>query len=187
MKTLYKVFSGIFNPIQCIRMIHQGEEELKKSGIELHEYGYPGITIHSEDLQKELLDLLEPYALKTNAEEGWDYEVDRSFGTGVNFLKYNPGSQLGMHTDMPLFKHGPDLQVLPEYKDRVCYLTVIVCLSKNHTGGELQVQDGDELMTVDLNVGDVIVLNSMYCRHQVTKVQSGKRFGMAAFFCGAME
>lgn len=128
--------------------------------------GYPGITLTDKSVCEYLSNFIPA-----------DIAYDFSFGTGANYVHMLQGRALGLHSNKPLYELDENFNVKPEYKTRVCVVTVIACLDGQST---IRITEAENAHTdVALSSGDVLVLNGGVF-HELLPVE----VELASFACG---
>ena len=79
------------------------------------------------------------------------------------FTEYDKGGHFDWHVD----------STKEIYSDR--YYSCIILLNENYDGGELEVKEKYETITIQKNTGDLILFPSIYL-HRVSPVLEGKRY-----------
>ena len=165
----YKIIRNALSLEECQNLIKFGEDQyvyLNPDQIYPNRY-YPGFTLrNTETIQHRLAEFV--------ADSGLDVVYDFGLGTAVNFINAEPGDSLGMHIDKPLYEFDENLQVLPEYDNRMCSLSILAGLSGSN---ELGIEED----IITLNETDVIIMRG-FTVHELKPVMD-KFYMLSAFYC----
>lgn len=145
---------------------------------------YPGCII--EDAGN-ILDLFMSITKEVSEQAGWFTGFDSAIGSGVNYLNPQKGEILNYHIDKPLYELDGNFQIKPEYQNRFCSKTVVVCLSNTAEGGFVTFKIDEDLEeTVCLEVGDILIMDGL-TSHKMDRVVSGQVEYLACFYCGNLK
>ena len=162
----YKLIKSIINADKISELLDTCYAEYNES--ELVEGGYPGITLKIDDVVRYLSQFIED-----------DIKYDFSFGTGANFLVFQPYAGLGVHTDKPLYELDENYKLLPEYENRYCAVTVIGCTETSKDSHIAVVIEEDKEELVPMEVGDVLLI-----RGGVPHYLPPATFSKSSYVCG---
>lgn len=102
----------------------------------------------------------------------WQYDI-RS-GEDIQVGRYPPGGHYKMHSDF-----NPYDEDKPYHRK----ITVVMGLSDDYTGGELEISTKDSTELLRLNKGDVVVFPS-WMTHRVHPVKTGVRYTAVKWLTG---
>lgn len=146
------------------------------------QYRYPGIELSLNDTV--IYDIASKYVDKFCSFTNQQPMYDNGPGTDATFVNATVGEGIAMHVDRPIYQLDDNFNILPEYVDRFCSKTVVMCLSSDYVGGDIDVQVSErEIETVHLLSGDVLVMESL-TPHALTPISSGQFMAVCYFMCG---
>lgn len=141
---------------------------------------YPGCIIPNAG---NILDFFMPVVKEVSEKQGWFLNFDSAIGSGVNYLNPQEGEILNYHIDKPLYELDSKFQIKPEYRNRFCSKTAILCLSNTANGGHVTYRLDEEFTdSVCLEAGDLLVMDGL-TSHRMEKVLSGQVEYLACFYC----
>lgn len=166
----YKILKNAITIQDCYDLISFGQSQY--AGLNPDQLypnrGYPGFTLTSSH---SILVRLSEFLLETDFNITYDYEI----GSAVNFINAQQGENIGPHIDKPLYEFDENIQILPEYENRECVMSILVGLK----GQNIFSIDSDD---ITLEEKDVIVMRG-YTVHELKPIQDAEFYMLSAFYC----
>ncbi len=142
---------------------------------------YPGIEL---PFDANLLNIATEFATKYTIHTKQSVLFDAGPGTAATYVNAVAGESISTHVDRPIYVLDSSYNVLPEFDNRYCDKTVIVCVSSDYVGGDIDVFLSERVVeTVHLAAGDVVVIDGL-TPHALLPVTSGQFKAVCYFMCG---
>ena len=142
---------------------------------------YPGTELRVSS--NDVLQYAFRFATKSSARLSGTVDVDDGPGTGCTYINAQSGEQLSQHIDKPMYVLDSNFKVLPEHENRACGKTVVLCLTSDYVGGDIDIWINErDVEIVRLEAGDVLVVDGVV-PHALSQIESGCFLALCCFLC----